>query len=371
MPSPDLRPYVDLTILDVTPDELAAVSIDVLAARLPGWSPAEADVEVTLLEANAVITSQLVYAVNRLPGAILETLLRLFGATRAAGIAATADITVTVPDVLGHTIPAGTRFLLNAGPTIDTITLALTADIVIAPGANTGTGPAAATVPSPDGNGVAAGTAVVCVDAVPMRGAVLASDLGGGALAEDGVAFLARSREILARLTDTLVLPAHFTAAALDDPAVYRATTLDRYDADTDTANVNGHVTVAVAGRTGTLLSDPAKTALAATLAAQALSSLTVHVIDATINSIDVTAAVVTLPGYDQATVHAAVTAAITAYLNPDTWTWAGTVRKNELIAVASDVLGVDYVAGVSLDDTTLTGPAPLAAAGTIVTVED
>ena len=112
MPSPDVRPYVDLTLLDVTPDQLAQAAIAVLAGQLPGWQPREGNVEVMLLEANAAITAELVAAVNRMPGAVLETLLRLFGADRSLGHPATA--TVTEPRTAAAAPAHWTRFMPSA-----------------------------------------------------------------------------------------------------------------------------------------------------------------------------------------------------------------------------------------------------------------
>lgn len=375
MASPDVRDYVDLTLLDVTPSQLAGLAISILAGRLPGWEPREGNTEVMLIEANAAITAELVNAVNRMPGAVLETLLRLFGVDRSTGVAATGTITITVADALGYTIPAGARFRTTAGDEL--IELTLDADVVIAAAATTGAGPVTATDAGSLPNGTPAGTAAYALDAGPVLRAELATDLAGGADPEDGATFLDRASTRLARLTDTLVLPRHFTARALEEPGVIRATTLNLYDADTDTPDSTGHVTVVVAGPDGAPLSGGALTALDAALTAQAIASLAIHVLNAELTPVDVYAQVVVAAGNDEATVLAGVEDALTAYLDADTWGWADTVRRNELIAVVDGVEGVDYVVEIfdgaddPFVDLALTGVGNLAVAGDITASTD
>lgn len=375
MPSPDASPYVDLTLLDISAEQLADSAIDLLASRLVGWEPREAATEVMLIEVVAVLVAELVYAVNRVPGATLESLLRLYGEERSLGHPATAAADITVVDALGQTIPAGTRLRLELELGNDPITFATDVDLEVPPGSTSGTVAITAEVPSPNANGVAAGTSLLILDAVPALTAVLASSPVAGSGPEDGVTFLNRASARLRRLTDTLVLPDHFTARALElaeelIAPVYRARTIDLYDADTDTPDVPGHVTVAVRAPGGAELTGPQLTAVDVALEAQALASLSIHVINATVTEVDVTVDIAVLPDYTPIDVADAATQAITAYLNPDAWGWSDTVRVNELIALVDNILGVDYVIGVTLDggtvDIVLPGPANLAAAGDV-----
>ena len=82
------------------------------------------------------------------------------------------------------------------------------------------------------------------------------------------------------------------------------------------------------------------------------------------------TATVVVAPGYTTAEVDAAVTAALEAFLSPDTWPWEATVRRNDLIALIEGVEGVAYLTAghptTPAADVALSGAAPLADAGTI-----
>lgn len=486
MPSPDITPYIDLTVYDADPQTLYDAAIAAATVKLPEWTPREGNTEVVLLEALALEASELVYAINRLPGAIAEIAMRLHGLTRDLGTAATATVTFTVADAAGYTIPAGTRVMLDPGAGLEARELTLLADLVIAAGATTGTG-AVTTAGSPTStyNGTVAGTPLTVLDPVPyVSAAVLATALAGGVDPEDGDAFRDRGASMLSRMVTTLVLPAHFTSAALEQPFVARATTVDLSSPDTiptpatplatpsttggtlpaatytyrvsaanaqgetlatatatctttgttgsvtvsgnlptvpagtgpitavyvygrtgtlvrrgtatlgastysfvDTnaagpgnalpttnttapvaGTVPGHVTVGVAGPGGAVVSTSDKITLASMLASQALANLTVHVTDATLTTVAVTAAVKVNPNYSAATVLAAVTAAVQAYLSPDTWAWSSIVYRNELVSVMDAVEGVDRVDTVTTPaaDVALPGIAPLTSAGVV-----
>lgn len=371
MPTPDVTPLVDLTVNDLDTQTLIERAINDATAKLPEWEPAEYHTETVLLETMALEVTELIYAINRVPGAVLEVALRLFGLTRDPGAPAVASVTFTASDTTGQTIPAGARLLAEL-PDAEPLELTTDRDLVIAPGSLTGDVTATAQgAPRADANGTPAGTALVVVESLAyVDSATLATPIVGGREPEDGDAFLERATVRLQRLASTLVLPSHFTAAALEDPAVSRAVTIDNYDPTQGGAPGShpGHVTVAVTGLGGDPLPDPTKLTLKGALEAQALAILNVHVADATISNLDV-AVTVTVTGAAAAlTVPDDTAAAIRAYLNPDAWPFAGTVYRNELIALVDRVPGVDRVVDVTVPagDVALTGVAPLVRAGTV-----
>lgn len=486
MPSPDVSNYVDLTLYDADPESIYDAGLVAAQSKLPEWQPRADHTETVLLEALAVEVSELIYAVNRIPGGVVETLLRLYGLDRDPGRQPAATVTLTLADNLGHTIPAGTRFLLTTEDLTEPVELALDADVVIAPGATTGTG-AVTSIGAPTGaaNGTPAGTRLGTLDAVPyLDTATLATPISGGTDPEDGEAFLDRGIVRLQRLVTTLVRADHFTAAALEQPYVARAGTVDLTTPDAiatpaaptlttsttggtlaagtytyrvsavnaagetlassstsitttgststvtvawsapnvpsgvgpitnyrvygrsgtltrrvevgsgvlswvdtgsaaagaalPTANttapaagtVPGHVTTAVSGPGGVLLSAADKAELDTLLTSSSLANLNVHVTDATITTVNVAVTIVLKPDAVQADTIAAVEAAIRDYMNPDTWEWAGTVYRFELIALVDGVAGVERVTAVTLNggtsNVTIAGIGPLANAGTV-----
>lgn len=368
MPSPDLSGYTSLTLYDKTPAELVERALLDAAVKLPGWVPRDGNTEVVLTEALSLVVAELLYGINRVPDAVIEGVLKLYGVARDLGTAPTATVTFTASGTTGYTVPAGTVVRLPIGA--DHLDFTLDAPVAIAPGSLTGTGAVTATSNTVAANGVASGTAVTMISPVPfIDTAALASAVTAGADPETDEQWRDRGVQRLARLVSTLVTPAHFSGYALENPLVYRALGLDNYDGSgANTSTDYGHVTVAVLGAAGAVLTSGQKTALAAEMDALAQANLAVHVIDATVTAVAVTATVKARVGYDSATVTANVTAALNTFLNPDTWTWGATVRHNDLIAVIDGAEGVDYVVslGTPAGDATLAGEAPLADLGTL-----
>jgi hypothetical protein len=380
--SVDASGYVDLTLLDVDTQDLVDRALADLAIRFPEWQPAEGNTEVVLIEAMALEVAELVYAINRVPGAVTEVLLRLFGLTRSAGTPPKALVTFTTSNTGNITIPAGTTFTLSPGLGLDPVTFRTDVDLLVAGGVTSSSVAATGTDPVATANLLPASSPATMVDAVAYVDAATATITTAGVIPEDATAFLNRGVIRLRRLVTTLTLNTHFTAAALESTGVKQATTLDRYNPAVGPAPGSnlGHVTVAVAGPGGVALTTAAKTTLETSLEAQAVAGLDVHVIDATVTNVNVTVTVTrTTPDVVAATVSAAITAALTAYLNPDLWQFGGSVYVNELIALIDAVPGVGRVVSITLGGTTLdgagnavlTGYAPLAKLGTAtVTVQ-
>jgi uncharacterized phage protein gp47/JayE len=472
--SPDLQPYEDLALYDTTPGDLVDRALLLAQTRFPDWRPETGNTEMVLLEALAVIASELGYAINRVPSAVLEGLLLLYDVERSMGFAPTVQVTFALTAPIGYTLPAGTVVRLQLGGELEPVDFTTDAAVSLTAG-TTVTTAATATRPTDEANGTPSGTPVEIVSPNPqIDSAQLAAAVAGGAGAEDDVSYRNRGVQRLRRLVSTLVLPEHFTADALEATGVFRAKTLDNFDAATSneqqtitisgaptggtftlsyagatttaiafnataadvtaalvalatigTANVAGSggplpgtavvvtftgrlgstdvatmtatsaltggttpavtitetrkgspgtgagfVTVAVIGMNGARLSATAKSDLQVQLDKRAQANLAVQVIDAAINAVNVTATVKAAAGYEAATVTANVTAALDLFLSPDTWGWAATVRRNDLIAVIENTEGVDYlVAGhptTPAGDVTLTGAAPLADLGTL-----
>lgn len=377
MPSPDVATYLGLELLDVDAQTLLDTALANAAVSFPDWTPREGNTEVVLLEEFAAMVEDDVYVLNQLPGALTEVLLRLFGLDRDQGAPPTASVTFTLADTTGHTIPQGTVVRLSLGEDVEPLDFTTDTDLVIAPASVTGTVAASAAEATLAANGQAAGTVLELLDAIPyVDTVVLADAVDGGRVAEDGAAFLDRAIPILSRLTSTLVRPADIEAYVEVAAPVTRVRVLDLYnpnDVGSTPGSSPGYVAVATATAGGGSLSTAAKAVLAADLKNRMHAGLIVNVIDTDVTTVDVTIRVLRYAASDDAATEAAVTAALTAYLDPDAWAWSDVVRVNELIAVADGAAGVDTVLEVSVPngDLTLDGYAPLAKAGTItVTVE-
>lgn len=165
--------------------------------------------------------------------------------------------------------------------------------------------------------------------------------------------------------------------------AATRATVIDNWDPTLSGGaggGAEGSVTVAVMGPGGVFLTDAQKTALQSALAASAVAGLAIHVVDPTVDPVNVTCTVWQQPGYSAAQVRANVLANLTAAtttggagISTDTWEWGATLRLFDLVTAIRTAPGVAYVPSVATPtaDMSLGGTAPLAALGTVtITVE-
>ena len=355
---------VELTPDDRDPQATFDAMLAAVQAALPTWDARNGALETVLMEAWATGTADLIYALNRLPGRIEEDILALYDVARYAGARATGTAVITWDTSRTATVSAGLRFAVPDSE----IELEVTTT-------TTGTGatlsvPVRATEPGSAPNSVASGAALDVLDSIPFAVSVaLSGTLTGGADAETDAAYIERASTRLARVTSSLVVPEHFTAYALENPAIKRAKVYDQWDGTGSLVTSDlGYVTIAVYGAQAQVPSGT-RTTLAAEMDERAASMITPVVIGATLTTINIAATVVALAGYDTNEVRDACEAAVRAYVNTDRWPWDGSLVDTQIIDVLADVPGVDYVSSGSVTPsgtTAITTPAGLATAGTV-----
>jgi len=368
VPSPDVSAVVDLTLFDGSTSDLVDRAAVDAESKLPEALLPDGSLEMVLIESLALLVGEIGYGLNRVPGAVLESLLtRLYAIPRSPGVLPTAAVQIT-PAASGASVPVGTLVQLTVGD--DVVQFTTDEELTIVAGGPATVVPITGTEFTDLANGIIVGTPVDLVtDVTGVTSSVLSTAVGGGAGPEDAEPYLDRAGIRLQRLTDTLVMPSQFEAYALEQPGIFRAKALNNYNSATG-LTANGHLSVAVLDSAGALLSAPAKTALATAMDDIALANLGVHVFDPTITAVPVTATVHVVAGASTSAVQAACVAALDAYLSPLSWGWGATVRRNELIAILEGVEGVDYLTTghptAPAADVALTGAAPLADAGTL-----
>jgi uncharacterized phage protein gp47/JayE len=370
MVNPDITQYTNLVIYDKDPQDIVDAALVTLQSRLPDWQPSETNIELALLEAMALEVAETIYSINRLPEVMVETLLALYEINRDQGTAPSVTIEFTMVDNAGYTIPSGTEVSIPISGT-ENLSFFTDSELVIASGSTTGTKTATAIENTITANGVASGTSCELVDAIESVESVeTTTAIAGGEAPEDDTTFLTRGIQRLQRLTDTLVIPEHFSQYALEQTYVSRAYSIDNYNSEAGSGvpgDHDGHITVVVYGD-GANVSSPNKALLLAGLDDNASGNLGVHLLDPTINTVNVAIAVKKVDAYTTGAIETAVEDALTEYLNPATWDWSGTVRRNEIIALVSNIVGVDYVVSLTTPsaDITYSTQGNLVTAGTI-----
>lgn len=116
MSSPDVTRYVDLTLLDPSSQAIYQRALDYVRISFPEFEPREGTLEVVILQAMALQIQQMVVAINRLPSAITEVLLKLLDVERVTGAAATGVMKFSGVSTTSFTVPVGTRMYYIFSP---------------------------------------------------------------------------------------------------------------------------------------------------------------------------------------------------------------------------------------------------------------
>ena len=335
------------------PQDLALEAIDGLQAALPAWVARNASPEVVLIEAVALAVADIVNAANNTIASIEQDILdRQYQVPRLAGSPATGAVTVIFDSTVTQTIPAGTSFLLTdyGVEVATTAEVTVTADTSVV--LDVSTAEATTLV-----NGVGAGAGIDVLSVIPnILTVAITTAMAGGASEEGDPEYIARSRNKLQLVTNSLVVPSHYEGFVRLDGRALNALCIPAWDGTGAPGSGDaGHLTVVVYGRGGTL-SAGVKTDLEELMAAITYVGATVHVIDATVVSVPVTMTVKAAPGYTVSEAQAAAVAAIDTFLDPESWPIGDDVIVGALEAAIIDTAAVDYIVSTTLpaSDTTL-----------------
>lgn len=121
MPSPDVTPYVNLTLFDESSQSIYLRALDYALAAFPEFQPREGSIEVALLQAMALEVQDAIFAINRVPGAVTEVLLKLLDIERQAGSRASAIMKFEGDSTTSFSIPEGTRLFYQESQDTDPI----------------------------------------------------------------------------------------------------------------------------------------------------------------------------------------------------------------------------------------------------------
>ena len=381
--------YIDVPV-DTDPVDLAEDAYAYLEEQVPGWLPSPGNLEAWLIEALAQMAGELRALTALVPESIFayygDSVLGLppYEATPATGLT-----TWTAINNAGYTIDAGTLIAVTPPASLDSYAFAVVADHVIPNGQTIASAVEVQAVePGAAGSGITG--AVETLDQLDFIASVtLDSATSGGADAETPEEYLNRLSDLLTLLTPRPILPPDFSLLVQRQiPGIARATTIDLYNASTQTGNQPRCCTVVPVDSAGNPVSSTIKNQALSLLQSAREVNFLVFVADPTYTTIDVAFTVVAYPGNLAADVVARVNAAITSYLQPYNWgvppygdtsgrSWINdtTVRYLELAQVVNAVEGVHYVTSLTFAkagqtkgtaDVVMTGIAPLPRPGAI-----
>lgn len=351
--------------LTTDPDALAQDAYAVLEASIPGYVANPANLDAVIIEAVA----QAAATQNDIASATTTAIFRSFGGLLGVfpldAIPATGTATITVVDTAGYTVPAAfpvTVGLRDANGDLQAFDLQ--ADVTIAPGGSTGAGTFVAETAGVDMNGLS-GTAVLITAPGFVTGVTFTAATAQGEDAEDDGVYLNRLTQTLALMTPRAIIADDFAVLSRSIAGVYRAAAVDGlkpgppYDGAAEATSQPATITVAVVDAAGQPVGSTIRGQVDALLQSLREQSFNVFVVDPQYTEIDVTTTVQAWPGYDTATVRAAIVSALEAYLSPIAWgtdvsgdptTWVNdpTLRVGELFSVVASVSGVRYVSSLT-----------------------
>lgn len=362
MASPDFSEYVDLTIFDEDPNTLFDVAIEYARTVLPEWVPEAGNIEVVLIEAIATEAANVIQAINRVPGAVTETLLKLFGVERSDGTAATATLQVIAINSNGYTILQGSPFAYFPPDGSEPLVYTTDQDLVIPNGSISGTVAITAQEVGTNYNEPGGGSPLQLLENAPyVQSASLIGSPTGGTEAESDDVFFQRAINTLRSYSAALTTASQIEAFVLVNYSdnIYRAHVFDKSraaDRDTTAAGYvdqahTGYSLVAIAGQNSdpndtsdTTISADLRQEIQDDLTARVNPGLITEVVNAEIVDVGVQVTLKKLAGFTGEQVQTAVRAALVDYLSSNNWNWDRKVRVNELISLIDGVTGVDYV---------------------------
>jgi len=357
MPSPDITPYLDLTLYDKQPEAVYADALIYAQTSVPEFAPASGSIEDAVLQATSSMTADMIGALNRLPSGVVEVILQLFGVTRNSGVRASGSVWFEAIDDSGYTIPAKTRvgYLDNSDTDNPVLYTFDTTDPVSIPTGQSGASVGIVAALNNEYPALQNGeilqliTPVSFVDTVEMW-----SDLDVGADAESDSEYFARAVAKLQSYTAALVLPTQFEQYVLATYTdVYRAKAYSRVNPINDDFSdplENGYVTLYVSKVGGASLTPGSASIIEQDLADRAVAGLNINVEPPKIVDLEISVTVTLQPGYQATDVEDAVIDALDRYLHPDYWDWSDTVYYNEVISYVDKVPGVGRVVDLAID---------------------
>ena len=310
--------YIPVPV-DTTPVNLAGEAFDYLQGKIPGWQPANGNLEAWMIEALALIAGELRELTALVPDAIFGYYgASILGLPPYPAVQATAFTTWKAVDQAGYTINAGTVIAITPAASTAGYGFFVAADTVIPAGTDTLAGVEChALEPGAEASGLT-GDVTVIDSLVFISSVTLEGPTSGGQDAETSDAYLSRLSALLTLLSPRPILPQDFAVLAQrQHDGVGRAVAIDLYNPGPPVdANCPRCVTVVVADAAGEPCSPEIKQEVDDLLQSEREVNFLVFVADPVYTTIDVTFDAVCYPSWDPADVQSRIISALTTYLS-------------------------------------------------------
>lgn len=206
---------------------------------------------------------------------------------------------------------------------------------------------------------IADGTPLRVLTGIREIGSVtLVTDFDGGYSTETDSAYFERASSALGRMTDALVTARQMAQyVASEYPTVYRVKALDNTNNER-VGSIAGSTLIVAAPISATETNAISSTILAnieSDVQSKSHAALDIAADAAFVGKVNIAIELHAAEGVQDSIAEAAVLSSIQSYLNPDTWNWDTTVRRNEIMHAARNATTDGIPAVAYVNDVTIT----------------
>lgn len=366
--------YVNVPI-ETEPDAITQIGFDFMEENVPGWTPADGNLDVWILSAIGRQAAEVADVASNVPIAILRYIgYFIFGLAPVDATAATALTNWTMQNNAGYTIEDGTNVGIRDGNG-DLIPFVTVGDFTVPALSTTASNiPIAALEPGANGTNLGTvGGAVELVDAIdgPL-GITLVAATAGGSDDEDDAVYVSRLITYIRLMSPRPVKAQDFADLSQNIPGIWRSAAIEGLDGVFNTTGNPQKVTVFPVDEFGAYVGDTKADEYVAYV--QPMMSPNFDVYRKAVNPrvVNITANISLFPGWNSADRIAAGSSAITEFLDPGTWgspsfgdgrqfIVTNTLKLNDIIGALYRVDGIQYVNSVLINGSAanLTWPNP------------
>lgn len=375
--------YISLPI-ETEPAAVQEAMYDYIRDRVPGWGPADGNLDVWIMQALSMIVTDLRAFASDVP----DVIFRYFGESivglpSKAATYASFVATWTALDSFGHTIPAGTVVGVRR-PDGEFAGFEVAMETTIPAGDTTVDDvPHMALEPGAASSGLSLATPnIELIDSLDwVQGIEGTGYTSGGADGETDEEYMDRLVQEFRILAPRPIIPNDFATMAKHLEGVDLVWTYNLYDLPTGTFPHDKCITIVVANENGDPVDATTLANVDAYLQANREVNFLVYVTNPKYQTVNVTYAVTSYPQRDQASVQQEIFEALNLYIGPKAWGAVryssegatdppvtlrvqNVVRYNDVIAAIDNVSSVDFVTALTLNGTTANVPLVPGAAG-------